>query len=159
MKKLFLFFTVVLFVSSAIAQVNAKKVDGLKPVARPKGKPTIEQRAQRSVDNLDKAVTLTADQKTKILALATEHEKKLEAIKGKYIGKESDADKEAAKSELKTAHKEYRTAVKGILTSDQKAILKEKAKEKAKAKEEAKTEKENTKVNNDTEIEELILVE
>lgn len=155
MKNAVLFLTLIMFVFTSVAQDKAKQ-----PQAKTqKGKLTVEQRAQRSVDQLDKAVTLSADQKTKIYALALERENKIEAMKGKYKGKTSEEDKAAAKAEYKKAHKEYRLAVKDILTAEQKEKLKEQVKQKAKEKNKGKNQGGNTTKEPTEELEELIPVE
>lgn len=149
MKKMILLLAVIFAVNSAVAQNEAKKGKG-------KGKLTVEQRAQRSVDNLDKSVTLTAEQKPKVYDLSLTRAKKVDEIKAKYKGQPEK--KEEVKAEMKAVHKEYRTAVKGILTPEQIAILK--AKNKAK-KEGKKSGKKPADVKNDQEpeVEELIPVE
>jgi len=124
MKKLLVVFALVFAVSSINAQENGKgKKEG-------KGRPTPEQRAQKSVDNLDKTVTLTAEQKPKVYDLALARAKKVDVIREANKGKKTPEEKEAMKKEIKAAHKEYRDGVKLILTQEQKDKLKAKAKEK-----------------------------
>lgn len=159
MKKLLVVFALVFAVSAINAQDNGKgKKDG-------KGKSTPEQRAQKSVDNLDKAVTLTADQKTKVYDLALTRAKKVDAIRESNKGKKTPDEKEAMKKEIKAAHKEYRAAVKPLLTQEQKDKLKAKAKEKRAAKGEKKGPKmknkaeETTKDVSEEELDEVISTE
>ncbi len=149
MKKMILLLAVIFTVNSVVAQDEAKKGKG-------KGKPTLEQRAQRSVDNLDKSVTLTAEQKPKIYDLALTRAKKVDEIKAKYKGQPEK--KEEAKTEMKAAHKEYRTAVKTILTPEQIATLKAKSKAKKENKKAGKKPA-DTKNDQEPEVEELIPVE
>ena len=149
MKKLILLFAVLLAANSTFAQDEAKKGKG-------KGKLPVEQRAQRSVDKLDKAVTLTAEQKTKVYDLSLTRATKHDEIKAKYKGQPEK--KEEAKAEFKANHKEYRTSVKAILTPEQIATLKAKHKAKKGAK---KTGAKPTKIQNEQEpeVEEMIPVE
>lgn len=78
---------------------------------------TPEQRAQKNVDELDKVVTLTEDQKPKVKELALTRISKADAIRDKYKGQ---PDKKAAvKTEVDVVKKEYRQAVKAILTPEQ----------------------------------------
>ncbi len=128
MKKLLVVFALVFAGSTINAQ---EPVAAKKPV---KMKATAEQRAQKSVDNLDKTVTLTEDQKPKIYDLALTRAKKVDAIREANKGKKTPEEKEAMKKEIKAAHKEYRDGVKPILTQEQKDKLKAKAKERKAAK-------------------------
>ena len=86
---------------------------------------TPAERAQQSVDGLNKRVALTEDQKPKIYSLAMDRVTKADAIRDKYKGPENKA---TAKAELETIRKEYRQQVKSLLTPEQIASLKEKAK-------------------------------
>lgn len=88
---------------------------------------TPEQRAQKNVDELDKVVTLTEDQKPKVKELALTRISKADAIRDKYKGQ---PDKKAAvKTEVDVVKKEYRQAVKAILTPEQLEKVKAKRKE------------------------------
>ncbi len=127
MKKLILIGATIIAINSVYAQADAKKVQGSKQENKGQNKQTPEQRAQRSVDHLDKVVTLTPDQKTKVYDLALTRAKKTDEIRTKYKGKKEQH--ENAKSEIKANHKEYREAVKAILTSEQMIKVKEKARE------------------------------
>lgn len=159
MKKLLVVFALVFAGSTINAQ---EPVAAKKPF---KTKLTAEQRAQKSVDNLDKTVTLSEDQKPKIYDLALTRVKKVDAIREANKGKKTPEEKEAMKKEIKAAHKEYRDAVKPILTQEQKDKLKAKAKEKKAAKGEKKGPKmknkveETTKDVSDSELEEVIPIE
>lgn len=93
-------------------------------------KKTPEERAQKSVDHLDKQVGLTQEQKEKVKDLALARAQKVDALKEKYKGQENA--KEEAKKEIWAAKKEYRANVKAILTEEQINKLKEKAKENGK---------------------------
>ncbi len=128
MRKITFVLAFVLIATVAFSQQGKKKTK--EDTKGGKGKATSEQRAQRSVDNLDKSVTLTADQKTKIYDLALARAKKHETGKS--------ADKAARKEEFKAANKEYRAAVKATLTPEQINKLKEKKKEKDKVKKDKK---------------------
>lgn len=130
MKKATLLLAALLAITTAFSQ--GKKKD-TKDKGEGKGKPTAEQRAQRSVDKLDKVVTLTGDQKTKIYDLALVRAKKHDELKGK-----SD-DKAAKVDEFKAANKQYREAVKANLTPEQIKKLKDNKKEKGKKGKKEKT--------------------
>lgn len=155
MKKLLVVFALVFAGSTINAQ---EPVAAKKPV---KTKLTAEQRAQKSVDNLDKTVTLTEDQKPKIYDLALTRAKKVDAIREANKGKKTPEQKEAMKKEIKAAHKEYRDGVKPLLTQEQKDKLKAQAKAKKAAKGNKKTAKvEETKKDiTDEELDEVISVE
>lgn len=88
---------------------------------------TPEQRAQKSVDALNAEVTLTDDQKPKVLALATTRVTNVDAIRAKYKGQSEN--KEVAKAEIVKVRKDYREGVKALLTAEQKEKLKAKHKE------------------------------
>lgn len=158
MKKLLVLLALVF----AVGTISAQDAKGKKPA---KGKPTPEQRAQKSVDNLDKAVILSAEQKTQVYDLALTRAKKVDAIREANKGKKTPEEREAMKKEIKAAHKEYRTAVKAILTQEQKDKLKAKAKEKRAANGGKKGPKMKNKVEetkndvSEEELEEIIPVE
>lgn len=158
MKKLLVLLALVF----ATSTINAQDAKDKKPV---KVKQTPEQRAQKSVDNLDKAVTLTAEQKNQVYDLALTRAKKVDAIREANKGKKTPEEREAMKKEVKAAHKEYRSAVKLILTQEQKDKLKAKAKERKAAKGNKKPTKMKNKVEETTsdvseeEIEEIIPTE
>ena len=86
-----------------------------------------EERAQKSVDQLNQTVGLSDDQKTKVYELALARAKKVDAIKEKYKGQE--ANREVAKKEMMIVKKEYRQSTKALLTPEQLQKLKTKAKE------------------------------
>lgn len=86
-----------------------------------------EEKAQRATDRLDKIVGLTADQKTKIYSLALDRARKVEEIR-----KTNNGDQEKTKVNIKEANKNYRLAVKEILTQDQIDKLKKHAQDKKK---------------------------
>ncbi len=88
---------------------------------------TPAERAQQSVDGLNKRVALTEDQKPKIYSLAMDRVTKADAIRDKYKG--TPENKATAKAELETVRKEYREQVKSILTAEQLTSLKDKAKQ------------------------------
>jgi Spy/CpxP family protein refolding chaperone len=116
MKKMLLVLIGICSINAATAQ-NGK---GGQPKATP------EQRAQKSVDHLDKTVTLTADQKTQVYNLALSRAQKVDGIRTKYKGQPEQ--RETAKKEIRAAHKEYALAVKPLLTPEQLAALKAKRK-------------------------------
>ena len=117
MKKIFLMFILI----GAITLVGyAQNKDAAAAKTAPAGQQkaaTPEQKAQVAVDRLDKTVTLTADQKTKVKELALTNFAKVEAIREKY---KAQADKkEIERTEIHAAQKEYDEGVAKILTADQ----------------------------------------
>jgi protein CpxP len=126
MKKLMVLLSIALLVVSVSnAQSTSQKAKTEKPAKQEKLTP--EQRAQRNVEELDKVVSLTADQKTKVSSLALDKVKKAEAIRSKYKGQKEN--KEAMKSEIESVRKEFRQNVKSLLTPEQLEKLKAKNKE------------------------------
>ncbi len=122
--------TVFLFIASgciALSQAQTTSNVAEKPqpsVKQEKRKiPPAEQRAQKSVDELDKIVGLTSDQKTKVYELALNRAKSVDAIIEKYKGQPDK--KEQAKMEIHQIHKNYRQQVKTILTPEQIEKLKQ----------------------------------
>ena len=99
-----------------VANQNPKSVEK-------KQRLTAEQRAQRSVDDLDKIVGLTSAQKTKVYELALNRSKSVDAVIEKYKGQ---ADKkEQAKSEIHQIRVKYRQEVKSLLSPEQIEKLKQ----------------------------------
>lgn len=96
--------------------------------ARHEKKSTPEQRAQKSVDQLNAVVTLTEDQKPKVYDLALTRAKNVDVVREKYKGQPDK--KELAKTEIKAIHQTYRQGIKAILTPEQ--LAKEKAHKAAK---------------------------
>lgn len=101
-----------------------------------------EERAQKNVDQLNKTVDLTDDQKTKVHELALTRITKVDAIREKYKGQEGS--KEEMKKELMVVKKEYRQSVKALLTPEQLDKLKAKAKETGKGNEKSQNSKAKT---------------
>ena len=99
-------------------------------------KGTPEQRAQKSVDELNSTVTLTDDQKPKVYALALTRTKEIDAVKEKYRGQEDK--KQTADAEIKVIRKTFQDGVKALLTPEQ--IAKYKAAKEEKNKQDAKKE-------------------
>jgi hypothetical protein len=122
MKKIILIFTVLLTSVVTYAQADAKKMK--QEQASP------EERAQKTVDRLNKQVGLSEEQKTKIYDLAITRSKKMEEIKATYKPKKNPDDRPMARKEIQECRKNYREGVKLVLTKEQKEKLKAKAKEK-----------------------------
>ena len=112
--------------------IKAQEASTTKVTAGGKGKHdkklTPEQRAQKSVDQLNIVVTLTEDQKPKVYDLALTRAKNVDVVREKYKGQPDK--KEIAKTEIKAIHQTYRQGVKAILTPEQ--LAKEKAHKAAK---------------------------
>lgn len=84
-----------------------------------KAKYTVEQRAHRATDELDKKIMLTPDQKTKVYQLELTKFNKSQDLMSQNI------DKEAKKSQFKEMNKASKKELYGVLTSDQQMKLKE----------------------------------
>lgn len=113
----------VMGLSAAFAQDTTKRMRKSMP------KMTAEQRAEKVTTRLEKQLSLTADQKTKIYAIELENAKKIDtwrtADKGDIKGK---------MKERKAAMDEQKTKIDGILTAEQKTKMeafRAEAKEKA----------------------------
>ncbi len=91
-------------------------------LAKPKNKLSVEQKAQKHVDELNTDVNLSEEQKSKVYNLALTKVKKVEEVKLKYKGKPEA--KELAKNEIQSIKKEFRENVKLILNKEQLAKLK-----------------------------------
>lgn len=116
----------------AVSSINAQEVPTTPKPEKAhikKGGPklTTEQRAQKSVDNLNSEVTLTDEQKTKIKELALARVTAIDAIRDKYKGQSEN--KEVVKAEMQTVRKEYHKNAKALLTAEQLEKLKVKHKE------------------------------
>lgn len=103
------------FFTSTYAQQKAGKPT--------KEKLTIEQRAQKNVEEIDKIVSLTTDQKAKVKELATVRITKADAIREKYKGQANK--KEEMQKELIPVRKEFKEGLKSILSKDQLLKLRE----------------------------------
>ncbi len=107
-----------------------------------KAKLTLEQRTEKYVAKMEKAVALDATQKTKIYDLRLAKVKKVAEIR-----KSDKNDTEAMKNQIKPILKEYNEGLKGILNDVQMTKWKEHRKaERVKIK--ANFEKRNAKKNN-----------
>ena len=111
MKKLILVITtassVLLFTNATNAQNAPNVAQSDKPTHQnKKAKLTPEERAQKSVDQLDKIVGLNPDQKNKIYILALERSKSVDAVLQKYKGQPDK--KEIAKQEIHQIRQKYR---------------------------------------------------
>lgn len=95
-----------------------------------KNRLTPEQRAQKSVDELNSTVVLTDDQKPKVYALALTRTKDIDTVKEKYKGQEDK--KQTADAEIKVIRKTFHEGVKALLTPDQMAKFKASKEEKNK---------------------------
>ncbi len=98
---------------------------------------TPEQRAKQSVDDLNKKMNFSEDQKTKVYGLALDRANKVDVIKAKYKG--TPENKATAKTEIEVVRKNYREQVRGLLTPEQLLALKEKRKAEGKGKGKPKT--------------------
>jgi len=79
-------------------------------------KRTPEERAAQFVKMLNKELTLTADQSSKIQALQLETIKKTDEIRAKGM----DGDRKVMRQEIKTVNDAADMSIKALLTEDQK---------------------------------------
>lgn len=84
-----------------------------------KGTQTVEQRAQKATDQLDKRVILTADQKTKVYQIELNKFNKAKDMMAK------NTDKKANKSEREELNKTSKKEVEALLTIEQKKNFKD----------------------------------
>jgi Spy/CpxP family protein refolding chaperone len=125
MKKLILLTVCVLTISTTLsAQASSEKSMNQTSTRE---KMTVEQRAQKNVDELNTAATLSDDQKLKIKDFAVARITKVDAIKAKYKGQTEH--NETMNKEISAVRKQYRENVKTVLTPEQ--LEKVKAKNKA----------------------------
>ena len=102
--------------------------DSTRRVRKPQPKITAEQRAERVTARLEKELSLTADQKTKIYAIELENAKKMDSWRSAEEG-----DRKEKMKERKAAIDAQKSKIDGILTADQKTkmeTLRTEAKEK-----------------------------
>jgi periplasmic protein CpxP/Spy len=93
--------------------------------AQDKGdKKTAEERAKAKTERMAEELSLTGDQKSKVLALNIEAAKKHEEIKGN-----ASLSDEQKKEQLQASHKEMKAKVDALLTDEQRAKAEEKHKE------------------------------
>ncbi|MEH3115986.1 hypothetical protein [Pedobacter terrae] len=92
--------------------------DTTKHVRRAMPKITAEQKAERVTSRLEKQLSLTSDQKSKIYAIELENAKKMEAWRSADKG-----DMKGKIKERKAAMDEQKAKVDAILTADQKTKM------------------------------------
>lgn len=136
MKKIILIATAFVVTSLSINAQEKPKDPAQRKARMEKQQNTVEQRAQRNVNQLNAEVNLTQEQQVKVKELAIVRIKKADEIKAKY--KDQPENNEAAKKELTVVRKEFKTGVKAILTAEQIQILKDKKKANKAAKDAAK---------------------
>ena len=125
MKKIILLAACLFTLSTSVnAQEVAKKPSAVRAT---KEKMTVEQRAQKNVDDLNSVATLSSEQKTKVKELATARITKADAIRAKYKGQPQN--KETQDKELMSLRKECRQTILALLTPEQQEKVKAKNKE------------------------------
>ncbi|KQM66033.1 hypothetical protein ASE74_09080 [Pedobacter sp. Leaf216] len=102
----------VMGLTAAFAQDTTKRARRAMP------KMTAEQRAEKVTAKLEKELSLTADQKTKIYAIQLENAKKMETWRTADQG-----DIKGKMKERKAAMDEQKTKIDAVLTADQKTKL------------------------------------
>ena len=79
-------------------------------------KKSAEERTEKFIKNLNKEVTLTADQSTKIQAIQLENTKKVDEIRAKGM----DGNKKAMRQDVKATNESTDSQIKALLTDEQK---------------------------------------
>lgn len=102
----------VMGLTGAFAQDTTKRARRAMP------KMTAEQRAEKVTAKLEKELSLTADQKTKIYAVELENAKKMDAWRSADKG-----DMKGKMKERKAAIDEQKAKIDGILTAEQKTKM------------------------------------
>lgn len=92
--------------------------DSTKRARRQMPKMTAEQRAEKATARLEKELSLTADQKTKIYAVELENAKKVETWRSADQG-----DMKGKMKERKEAMQAQKAKIDGILTAEQKTKM------------------------------------
>ncbi|GAA4205723.1 hypothetical protein GCM10022289_25620 [Pedobacter jeongneungensis] len=92
--------------------------DTTKHARRPMPKMTAEQRADKVTARLEKQLSLTADQKTKIYAIELENAKKMDTWRSADQG-----DRKGKMKERKAAMDEQKAKIDAVLTADQKTKM------------------------------------
>jgi Spy/CpxP family protein refolding chaperone len=92
--------------------------DTTKHARRPMPKMTAEQRADKVTARLEKQLSLTADQKTKIYAIELENAKKMDTWRSADKG-----DMKGKMKERKAAMDEQKAKIDAVLTADQKTKM------------------------------------
>ncbi|SDF74334.1 hypothetical protein SAMN05421827_101388 [Pedobacter terrae] len=110
---------VILTVAIAVMGLTAAFAqDSTKHARRAMPKMTAEQRAEKVTSRLQKQLSLTTDQKSKIYAIELENAKKMEAWRSADKG-----DMKGKMKERKAAMDEQKTKIDAVLTADQKTKM------------------------------------
>lgn len=117
MKKLFLAALSVLAFNAMNAQTT--EIEKSKTEYTKNREEGIEARAQRDVEELDKQLQLTPEQKQKAHDIIVTKIKKQIEVRAKYRNREDNNQAEQRKTELTAISEEYKTSIKGILTPSQ----------------------------------------
>jgi len=99
----------VMGLTAAFAQDSTKRVRKQMP------KMTAEQRAERATARLEKELSLTADQKTKIYAIELENAKKVDAFRST-----DQADRKDKMKEGRATMQAQKAKIDAVLTAEQK---------------------------------------
>ena len=108
--------------------INAQDTKSTTETVATKQVVTAEVQDQKTTDGLNNIVTLTEDQKAKVLNLATEKYKKIDLLNEKY--KNDPQKNNKSYGELQAIKTDFISKVKLVLTSEQQTKLKESNKEK-----------------------------
>lgn len=107
------------------AQQGSKPKENVKPSETSPKKLTPDEKATKVSDRLEKELNLTAEQKSKIYAIAKARATEVDAVREKYKG-----DQKAAQPEIKAIREKYKAQMQEVLTPEQKAKLAENKKKK-----------------------------
>ncbi|MBO0360779.1 hypothetical protein J0X19_22660 [Hymenobacter sp. BT186] len=106
---------------TAVGAANAQSTDAA-PMGRGnrmgqgRGNLTPEQRAEMQTKRLTTQLGLTADQTTKVQAIALAENQELATLRGKYAAADS---RQGAGQEMKALRDKYETQLKAVLTPEQ----------------------------------------
>ncbi|MDQ1138868.1 MAG: hypothetical protein ABWZ79_02665 [Pedobacter agri] len=92
--------------------------DSTKRVRKPMPKMTAEQRAEKATARLEKELSLTADQKTKIYAIELENAKKVDAFRSA-----DQADRKEKMKEGRATMQAQKAKIDAVLTAEQKTKM------------------------------------
>lgn len=119
-----LFFTTILGISVVNAQTSkSKPTEKNKPQGTQKLSP--EEKATKISNELEKELSLSADQKKQVYDLAKARATEIEAVRAKYKG-----DQKSAQPEIKAIRQKYKTQMDALLTPEQKVKFDEYKKKK-----------------------------
>lgn len=114
----FFLLSLFLMTATAFAQDQQRKPKGPPP-------PMDEKQMEKMIDDIDKKLSLTSEQKEKITVLMSEHFKEMKEVREKF-----KKSRDAEKSEMDSLKTKFDEDMNSVLTEDQQVLFKEFMKEK-----------------------------